>query len=268
MANISEEKWIEMLEKKADGTYIIKYPKVKSKSGITFDEHLADYATPDKAGHVKAETDADGRLIIPIPKSNYNADRFPNENDDISKGYARGSIWIVPSIPEIFICTDNTEGNAVWERNLQWSSFIQQFYNEGDECHLITGGWVEGYMDDGFVEKNPNYFYLEADSLGAQATLVTDKPINLSPLKRIVIDWRNTGPNSTDNKSYISVSKNKMTGEDDYIARSSVLSSFSRQTTELDVSELRGDYYIKIIAHNNSLRESQLYVYNVRGEMI
>ena len=45
MANISEEKWIEILEKKADGSYIAKYPKVKSKSGITFDEHLADYAS-------------------------------------------------------------------------------------------------------------------------------------------------------------------------------------------------------------------------------
>ena len=42
MGNVTEEKWIEMLEKKADGTYIAKYPKVKSKSGITFDEHLAD----------------------------------------------------------------------------------------------------------------------------------------------------------------------------------------------------------------------------------
>lgn len=46
MANISEEKWIEMLEKKADGSYIAKYPKVKSKSGVTFDEHLADKANP------------------------------------------------------------------------------------------------------------------------------------------------------------------------------------------------------------------------------
>lgn len=45
MANISEEKWIEMLEKKADGSYIAKYPKVKSKSGITFDEHLAENET-------------------------------------------------------------------------------------------------------------------------------------------------------------------------------------------------------------------------------
>ena len=76
MPNITEEKWIEMLEKKADGTYIAKYPKVKSKSGITFDEHLAETATETKLGHVKAKTKADGTLIIPIniPDGNmYNA---------------------------------------------------------------------------------------------------------------------------------------------------------------------------------------------------
>jgi len=44
MGNVTEEKWIEMLEKKADGNYVAKYPKVKSKSGVTFDEHLADNA--------------------------------------------------------------------------------------------------------------------------------------------------------------------------------------------------------------------------------
>ena len=60
MPNITEEKWIEMLEKKADGTYIVKYPKVKSKSGITFDEHLAERATLETLGHVKP----DGQTIV------------------------------------------------------------------------------------------------------------------------------------------------------------------------------------------------------------
>ena len=66
MPNITEEKWIEMLEKKADGTYIAKYPKVKSKSGITFDEHLAKIATSTQLGHVKAgqniTIDSDGTI--------------------------------------------------------------------------------------------------------------------------------------------------------------------------------------------------------------
>jgi len=55
MANISEEKWIEMLEKKADGSYIAKYPKVKSKSGVTFDEHLDYIATQDGYGHIRLQ---------------------------------------------------------------------------------------------------------------------------------------------------------------------------------------------------------------------
>ena len=71
MPNITEEKWIEMLEKKADGTYIIKYPKVKSKSGVTFDEHLTEstqnahlaknIGIEDTAGNFTA-TDVEGAL--------------------------------------------------------------------------------------------------------------------------------------------------------------------------------------------------------------
>ncbi len=50
--NITEEVHFEMLEKKSDGTFKAKYPKVKSKSGVTFDEHLAEIATQDERGHV------------------------------------------------------------------------------------------------------------------------------------------------------------------------------------------------------------------------
>ena len=42
MAYISQEVNIEMLEKLADGTYKRKYPKTRSDSGVTFDEHLVD----------------------------------------------------------------------------------------------------------------------------------------------------------------------------------------------------------------------------------
>lgn len=55
MGNVTEEKWIEMLEKKSDGNYIVKYPKVKSKSGVTFDEHLAEEASQNELGHIKFE---------------------------------------------------------------------------------------------------------------------------------------------------------------------------------------------------------------------
>ena len=63
MPNITEEKWIEMLEKKADGTYIAKYPKVKSKSGITFDEHLDN----DTSAHGGVDADSILSKLLTIP---------------------------------------------------------------------------------------------------------------------------------------------------------------------------------------------------------
>lgn len=64
--NISEEVYFEMLEKKADGSFKAKYPKVKSKSGITFDEHLADYI--HHAGYGTASgTNAKTITLDPVP---------------------------------------------------------------------------------------------------------------------------------------------------------------------------------------------------------
>ena len=98
MPNITEEKWIEMLEKKADGTYIAKYPKVKSKSGITFDEHLAETATETKLGHVKAKTKADGTLIIPI---------------NIPDGTMYNAVLVTKDVTKI-IATSNSYGGTIW----------------------------------------------------------------------------------------------------------------------------------------------------------
>ena len=40
----------------------------------------------------------------------------PTVDDDISKGYEVGSIWINTSTPAFYYCKDNTDGAAVWEQ--------------------------------------------------------------------------------------------------------------------------------------------------------
>lgn len=42
---VSQEVNIEMRKKLPDGTYRVEYPKTRSDSGVTFDEHLADIVT-------------------------------------------------------------------------------------------------------------------------------------------------------------------------------------------------------------------------------
>lgn len=53
MANISQNVNIEMLEKLPDGTYKRKYPKTRSDTGVTFDEHLAEKASQNEYGHIR-----------------------------------------------------------------------------------------------------------------------------------------------------------------------------------------------------------------------
>ena len=53
MAEISQNVNIEMLEKLPDGTFRRKYPKTRSDSGVTFDEHLAEKATLSELGHIE-----------------------------------------------------------------------------------------------------------------------------------------------------------------------------------------------------------------------
>jgi hypothetical protein len=59
----------------------------------------------------------DGREWITAPrrKHNYTAIVAPTVNDDIDLRYEIGSHWIDTVTDRIYICTDNTDGAAVWK---------------------------------------------------------------------------------------------------------------------------------------------------------
>ncbi len=52
---VSQEVNIEMRKKLLDGTYRVEYPKTRSDSGVTFDEHLAEKATQNEYGHIRLQ---------------------------------------------------------------------------------------------------------------------------------------------------------------------------------------------------------------------
>lgn len=56
MAEISQNVNIEMLEKLPDGTYKRKYPKTRSDTGVTFDEHLAEFDALVESNRVELAT--------------------------------------------------------------------------------------------------------------------------------------------------------------------------------------------------------------------
>ena len=273
MPNITEEKWIEMLEKKADGTYIAKYPKVKSKSGVTFDEHLADYATLDKAGHVKAETDADGRLIIPIPKSNYNADREPNVNDDETYGYSKGSIWVFnasENLKTAYICLDASIGNAQWEKFAVTDGMRIPFYINGYEVVTFSIG-VNHYTDyEGNVailQKNTDHLYMYVkkgtSTISPKAGFSTDERVSLAGINTLFVEWEvNTDKEDYTAGVYLVVGDNRTDPDESIASVKRYKNSHGKVIDFLDVTSLQGSYFLKIWVEpysNGNFAEAKIY---------
>jgi hypothetical protein len=57
---------------------------------------------------------------------------LPSVNDDISKGFVNGSFWYLDS-GIAYICTDSTNGAAVWEIYYNFIPTLQQVVNEGGQ---------------------------------------------------------------------------------------------------------------------------------------
>jgi hypothetical protein len=57
---------------------------------------------------------------------------LPSVNDDISKGFVNGSFWYLDS-GIAYICTDSTNGAAVWEIYHNFIPTLQQVVNEGGQ---------------------------------------------------------------------------------------------------------------------------------------
>lgn len=58
--------------------------------------------------------------------NNFAATADPTVNDDISKGYTAGSVWINPTTGRGFVCYSNVKGAAVWTIDAQAGGLTQQ----------------------------------------------------------------------------------------------------------------------------------------------
>jgi hypothetical protein len=142
-------------------------------------------------------------------------------------------------------------------------------YLLGDECTLLTGGYVVGYSaGTGTQSKQATYLYLDqtAGTLG-EKTYVTNNLINFTGVKTIYVEWENIGDNDDSVNSVLAVSTNKTGGTAVFDGKFTNQYNFARRIDSLDVSNLNGDYYIRVHARTGaSARTSKLKVYKIWGE--
>lgn len=168
------------------------------------------------------------------------------------------------------------DGNTIFINNgvITTNDPKHQYYIEGDEKTLNTGGWVEGFKGSrGVLTKNADSLQAYADGNASvadavQAIWVTNSKINLNNISRIGVEWENNGSDLS-NRGFIQVSNNKDGDCNDKVAETSRVNRWGRLVNHLDVSNLKGEYYIKlgsIATTNEPSRFADTKFYRIWGE--
>jgi nitrogen fixation protein len=109
-----------------------------------------------------------------IREVSHNFTATPTVNDDITKGFVIGSRWILDN-GDVYVCSDETTGAAVWALQVASVPTLQQVTDEGSiTTNVITVGDTAGIYSevaDSYVgtanEANDTYAYIASDgSLG------------------------------------------------------------------------------------------------------
>lgn len=172
------------------------------------------------------------------------------------------------------------------EKSIMW---LQELYNEqlktstllealvganslydekGERIPFVEGakeGNATASKEDGYL-----YFSAQDDAQAAYQTLETSIPIDLTHVRFLVIDWENTGADSELNESRLQVSQSKQASIWNYEKSIILKRRFERQESKLDVSELKGKYYINVCcrdAWSAGPISSELKVYGIRKEV-
>ncbi|MEH7342767.1 hypothetical protein V7122_02585 [Bacillus sp. JJ1532] len=245
--------------------------------------HLAEKASPTKLGHVKAETDEEGNLILPeMSASNVTTISGGNVQTEIDNLKQYGNDG--KNLLETTLISKKAKVSKVGEyatfteldtaiKQLRDAATITYFYNEGDEKETLTGGWVTGYsLGTGTQSKQANHLFIDADkytSNNNERTYVTNLAIDLSNIKNLFFD----AEKFSGHQSIFTVSKNKTTSWSD---NSGIVASLGvsapsdpRKVFSLDVGSLSGNYYIKLSSASSSAVASGdaiTKVYRVWGE--
>lgn len=148
---------------------------------------------------------------------------------------------------------------------------IVKFYTEGVE----NVEWVEAYSTGdetyGTQSKESDHLYIEIfDKVGSTVnrTYATKDPVDVTSLKQIEIYFRTSETVSAAIRFGVAVARDTNNSSSSYVVTANPSAKPNGYTSILDVSELTGEYYIRVCLMNanaNISRPGQLRVYNVRG---
>ena len=144
-------------------------------------------------------------------------------------------------------------------------------YSEGIENVSMSQDSMkpEGDTSKSRVTKHDNHIELYAGDADtdAHAIVATDTKISVDGITQIIVDWEQSGFNSSGNQSVIALTNNRLEGPSGGGERRVTLThSFGRRLTALNVSNFTGEFYLRLMARDSivgALVTSKLRIYNI-----
>ena len=137
-------------------------------------------------------------------------------------------------------------------------SYLIYYYNSGDQCTAVTGGW--DFSGDGTLTKSTDHMQYKSSYL--EAYLSTANKVDLTQISSITFDVEWVGSLPPSSRHFLGITTNKFSGS----ASAAIhLNTTSRNQYSLDVKSISGKYYI---AGSISLEDGgsgYMNIYNIWG---
>jgi hypothetical protein len=203
-----------------------------------------------------------------IPPNNYNGLAAPTKNNDTLQGYKVGSLWSYGN--KVYQCVENVAGSAQWEIIARKDVF---FYNAGDNCTDLTGGW--DYERSGIGSTTFADYYHNADNMEANISggTISKSPctinqIDLSKYKTINMDLEVITTSNTNQLVQLGVLANRNVDLNVTYAQIYSGSTVGRYIVTLDVTYLTQMAFIRIVNYANGSGYIHDKIHAVWGEVI
>lgn len=150
-------------------------------------------------------------------------------------------------------------------------SYFTYYYNKGDQCTEVTGGWIKTTRNGsgGSLAFNQASMTLYANAYQVRVNAATKNGVDLTNIKTLYFSVKSATTYGTQGYPQILISTRNdpdSANTGDYVARKTLSASSSFSEVSIDVSALTGSFYIVFTGLNGDSGPATIEVQAVWGD--
>lgn len=180
----------------------------------------------------------------------------------------KAGTWTVTATDGTDTASKAVDISAEGQNEIVTLSYLVYYYNEGDQCTEVTGGWIKTGTG-GTLTFNPAFMTLVANSYQNLTDASTVNTVDLTDIKTLCFSVKSATTYGTQGYPRVGIAtKNNPSSSNasGWAASKTLSASSSFQIVRIDVSSLNGNYYIVFGGVNGDSGAATIEVQAVWGD--